>query len=74
VPVIIFDVRSDVETMCPRNRAASFDKTRPQRMVLSAIRNRPRLIGDTTNLKLESYLEKYERLEELVATCPSCSC
>jgi hypothetical protein len=44
-------------------------------MVLPATRNRPRLAGDTTNLdKLESYLEKYERLKELAATCPSRSC
>jgi hypothetical protein len=44
-------------------------------MVLPATRNRLRLAGDTTNLdKLESYLEKYERLKELGATCPSGSC
>ena len=42
---------------------------------LPATRNRLRLAGDTTNLdKLESYLEKYERLKELAATCPSGSC
>jgi hypothetical protein len=44
-------------------------------MVLPATRNRLRLAGDTTSLdKLESYLEKYERLKELAATCPSGSC
>ena len=44
-------------------------------MVLPATRNRLRLAGDTKNLdKLESYLEKYERLKELGATCPSGSC
>src|SRR5262245_37651274 len=44
-------------------------------MVVPATRNCLRLAGDTTNLdKLESYLEKYERLKELAATCPSGSC
>jgi hypothetical protein len=44
-------------------------------MVLPAARDRLRLAGDTTNPDmLEGYLEKYERLKELVATCPLCSC
>jgi hypothetical protein len=44
-------------------------------MVLPAARDRLRLAGDTTNPdKLEGYPEKYERLKELVATCPLCSC
>jgi hypothetical protein len=57
------------------NRAATFGRTRPQRMVLPATRNGLRLAGDTTNPdKLEGYLEKYERLKELAAPCQSCSC